>query len=317
MAKNGLISCPSPYAMESSEDCLFLNVYTKNVRSRFPVPVIAYIHPGGFYVGSGDYDHHGPEYLLEQDVILVTFNYRLSFFGFLSLEDDSRVTANAGLKDQVLALQWIKTNIHKFGGNSSSISLMGSSAGAFSVQLHLVSPMSLGLFHKAIIMSGGIPPQLRFPRHQTELAKRQAKLFNCSSNDLYECFKNIDTFTLEQSVYENFLFGRDNPIFLWLPIVESVNSQEEYFIADENPLGLIKEGNFQKVPILLGLTQHEIATSAADVLTSKTLLHSWLNDFNNVGPMCLLYNKSNEISKHLFNHYFPTGSANFTQLNEV
>lgn len=94
--------CPSPNH-SYNEDCLYLNVYTKSLEKSHPKPVVVFIHPGGFYVGSGSSSNYGPEYLLEEDLVLVTFNYRLAFFGFTSTGSTEAI-GNAGFKDQALAL---------------------------------------------------------------------------------------------------------------------------------------------------------------------------------------------------------------------
>lgn len=137
--------CPQPVksAAEISEDCLRLNVYTKNVSIAALKPVIVFIHSGGFYESSGRSDEFGPQYLIRRDIVLVTINYRLAALGFLST-GTKEAPGNNGLKDQVLALRWVKAHIQLFGGNPNSITLMGYSAGAMSVTLHMVSPMSKG-----------------------------------------------------------------------------------------------------------------------------------------------------------------------------
>lgn len=107
---------------------MYLNVYTNNLNTTNLRPVIVFIHPGGFYLGSGSSENFGPEYLLEEDVVLVTFNYRLAFFGFTSVGSKEAV-GNAGLKDQALVLKWVSDHIHHFGGDSRCVTLMGDSAG--------------------------------------------------------------------------------------------------------------------------------------------------------------------------------------------
>lgn len=146
--------CPQPVisASEISEDCLRLNVYTKNISSTANKPVIVFIHQGGFYENSGRSDELGPHYLIQRDIVLVTINYRLAALGFLST-GTKEAPGNNGFKDQVVALRWVKEHIQSFGGDSNSITLMGYSAGAMSVTLHMVSNMSKGLFvHKTIAL---------------------------------------------------------------------------------------------------------------------------------------------------------------------
>ncbi|XP_075975054.1 esterase FE4-like [Anticarsia gemmatalis] len=148
--------CPQVNALSGiytpgSEDCMFLNVYSSNLTASFPVIVI--IHVGAYKFGSGNDDIYGPDFLVTKDVVIVTFNYRLDSLGFLNM-GTCDVPGNAGMKDQVAVLKWVKKNIQSFGGNPNSVTIMGTSAGGASVGYHLVSPMSKGLFHRAIAMSG-------------------------------------------------------------------------------------------------------------------------------------------------------------------
>uniref|UniRef100_A0A1Y1KW00 Carboxylic ester hydrolase n=1 Tax=Photinus pyralis TaxID=7054 RepID=A0A1Y1KW00_PHOPY len=127
------------------EDCLFLNIYTPKTATFEPLllPVIVYIHGGGFTSDSANPELYGPDILLDKDLVLVTINYRLGALGFLSLEDDV-LPGNNGLKDQNLALKWVKSNINRFGGNPNKITIFGNSAGGASVYYHILSPASKG-----------------------------------------------------------------------------------------------------------------------------------------------------------------------------
>lgn len=104
---------------------------------------MVWIHGGGFEGGDSSYELYGPDHLLEKDIVIVTLNYRLGFLGFLST-GDSVVPGNNGLKDQVLALKWVKDNIKSFCGNPDQITIAGQSAGAASVAYHVQSPLSRG-----------------------------------------------------------------------------------------------------------------------------------------------------------------------------
>ena len=105
---------------------------------------------------------------------------------------DSHMPGNLGLKDQVTALRWVKNNIASFGGDPGCVTIAGSSAGSWSVSVHLVSPMSKGLFHRAIGQSGSATYQTPLPRHQKDLVIQQAKLLNCPTNSvksMVDCLK--------------------------------------------------------------------------------------------------------------------------------
>lgn len=188
--------CPQPTANETdvSEDCLRLNVYSRVLKPKELKPVLVYLHPGGFYILSSQSKNiAGPEYLMERDVVLVTLNYRLGTLGFLAT-GTPEAPGNNGLKDQVMALRWIRDNIEHFGGDPNSVTIMGYSAGGVSVSLHMISPMSRGLFHRAIVMSAAATAQWNLGTDQMFLAKRQAKLLGCSDDtaqEMIECFNRV------------------------------------------------------------------------------------------------------------------------------
>jgi len=118
---------------------------------------MVYIYGGGFRTGGAIRSKYGPDYLMGKDVVYVLFNYRLCSLGFLSLPScESNVPGNAGLQDQLLALQWVRQHIRNFNGDPQNITLFGESAGAASVHIMMCLPQAKGLFHKAIMMSGSM-----------------------------------------------------------------------------------------------------------------------------------------------------------------
>lgn len=264
-----------------------------------------FIHPGGFYVGTGDSNHAGPDYLLEKNVVLVTFNYRLAFFGFTSTGNKD-APGNAGLKDQVLVLKWIREHISYFGGDPNSVTLMGNSAGAVSVALHMVSPATRGLFHRAIISSGAILPQAKQPQDQIYLVEKLTNLLNCTLGDSYRCIKNGSVTDITESLRKIFEFGWDNPVYPWLPIIEPHIDGEEPFLT-ANPLNAFQRGHFQKVPILISTTKDELGASALYLFKHPELLQMWVNSFPTVGPICLQYERNTSYSRYvsdeLWQHY--------------
>lgn len=169
-----------------SEDCLNLNVFTKSLANSLPTseqqlsPVMVYIHAESYE--NGDSSLYGSEKLLDQNIVLVTFNYRLGILGFLSTDDHNSI-GNYGLYDQILALKWIRENILFFGGDPSRVTLFGQGAGASSIMYHLMSESSSNLFEKAILQSGSNLCNWAIERKPLEYAKRLADKVGCFRTD--------------------------------------------------------------------------------------------------------------------------------------
>ena len=142
-----------------SEDCLYLNVWTPSLETTSKLPVIVFIHGGGFGSGSGAIPIYDGENLAGGGVVVVTINYRLGVFGFLAhpeltAESPHHSSGNYGLLDQIAALRWVKKNIAAFGGDPDQVTIWGQSAGAFSVAALVASPEAKGLFTRAMADSG-------------------------------------------------------------------------------------------------------------------------------------------------------------------
>jgi para-nitrobenzyl esterase len=150
-----------------SEDCLYLNVWTPANRNDKNLPVLVYFYGGGFSAGDGSEPRYNGEAMAQQGIVVVTVNYRLNVFGFLSHPDLSAETAhkgsgNYGLMDQYASLLWVKENIAAFGGDPSKVTIAGESAGSASVSFQMASPLSKGLIAGAIGESGaGINPTMK------------------------------------------------------------------------------------------------------------------------------------------------------------
>ena len=149
------IAPPSPL----SEDCLYLNIWTKPNNKK--KPVVVWIYGGGFNSGSASCAVYDGKYYAQNDIVFVSINYRVNIFGFfshpsLTAESNGKGAANFGLLDQLQALKWVQKNIATFGGDPSNVAIMGQSAGSFSVHALVASPLAKGLFTKAIAHSGGL-----------------------------------------------------------------------------------------------------------------------------------------------------------------
>ena len=144
---------------ETSEDCLYLNVWSA-ADPNDPAPVMVWIHGGGLAVGHGARVNYDGTALARRGVVLVTINYRLGAFGYLvhpllSAESEHGASGNYGLLDQIAALEWVQRNIAAFSGDPDRVAIFGESAGAWSVNYLMATPLARGLFHAAIGQSGG------------------------------------------------------------------------------------------------------------------------------------------------------------------
>jgi para-nitrobenzyl esterase len=144
-----------------SEDCLFVNVYAPfKATPTSKLPVMVWIHGGGFIAGAGSEPRYSDSPLVDKGVVLVTLNYRLGVFGFLATDDLAKENAghagNYGLMDMVAALRWVKANIGAFGGDANNVTIFGESAGSFAVSALTAAPSAQGLFHKVIGESGAL-----------------------------------------------------------------------------------------------------------------------------------------------------------------
>ena len=145
----------------SSEDCLFLNVWTPEWPARSRKPVMFWIHGGGNYGGTASTPNFDGESLARHGVVLVTANYRLTVFGFfahpaLTQESPHHASGNYGLMDQIAALKWVRDNIGRFGGDPGNVTIFGQSAGAVDVNVLTTSPLAKGLFQRGIAESGTV-----------------------------------------------------------------------------------------------------------------------------------------------------------------
>ncbi len=249
-------NCPQTDAANTAkgqEDCLYLNVFTPTTITSL-LPILVFIHGGGFTFGSGDTDLLGPETFVEENVLVVTINYRLGVLGFLNT-GDRHSPGNFGLKDQILALRWIQENILAFGGNPELVSIMGSSAGSASVHALVLSPAAKGLFHRAISQSGSMFSDWTFnynPKKTVENIARALYLHYEGNEDLIRQLRNV---SMERLVAAGNVFDKTLPHMIERgSIVPSLDptDTEEVRIFPDIPLKLLHSGNFSRVPYLLG-----------------------------------------------------------------
>ncbi|KAF5307862.1 hypothetical protein FQR65_LT06594 [Abscondita terminalis] len=277
--------------IEGDENCLFLNVYTPQIsKSNKPnYAVMVFLHGGGWLCGGGNSKWYGPDMLLDKDVVLVVPNYRLGALGFLSTGDEI-LPGNNGMKDQSLALKWIKKNIIQFGGDPNKITIFGESAGGASAHFHMLSPLSKGLFHAAISQSGTAhaPWGLAKPEENVKQAHKLAKSFNCpttSSQRMLDCLKKIDTFDLIAKD-KIFMEWDTDPMIPFKPVIEP--DLDGAFLI-EHPSETIKSGRAAQVPWMTGITTEDGVLRAAAIFGNQHLMHELDEDFNKILPVSLFY----------------------------
>jgi para-nitrobenzyl esterase len=224
---------------ETSEDCLYLNVYTAAKATGDRRPVMVWIHGGALTGGAGSiYDG---EALAKKGVIVVTVNYRLGVFGFLAhpsltKESDRNASGNYGLLDQIAALEWVRDNIAAFGGDPKRVTIFGESAGSWSVNYLMATPLARGLFHRVIGESGGEfdPARTLADAERTGLAFAAsagavsiAELRAKSADDLqkvrgFQTSANVDGWLLPEDVYTIFAKGKQSDV----PVLIGSNNDE-------------------------------------------------------------------------------------------
>ncbi|KAI7815370.1 carboxylesterase [Rhyzopertha dominica] len=263
-----------------SEDCLYLNVYTPNLpkssRRHSLLPVMVWIYGGAFVVGESDSATYGPDYLLENGMVVVTFNYRLGMFGFLST-GDMNSPGNYGLKDQVAALRWVQTNIRQFGGNPGLVTIFGQSAGAASVQYHMLSPMSVGLFHRAIAESGSVLCPWALQRDPAAVAFQtaiSAGIFTANTRDLVNRLREIDYSQLRYTQLGTTVFNFINTLN-GLPFSPCLEPEHEGAFITKKSYQLLQQGRFIRVPYMTGINSQESVMFLQVVDLARPFLAQW------------------------------------------
>ncbi|XP_054014891.1 carboxylic ester hydrolase-like [Hylaeus anthracinus] len=240
-----------------SEDCLYLNVFTPQVKRDARLPVMVYIHGDTYSLGNASKTTTGAGFLLDKQIVLVTFNYRLGIFGFLST-GDLEAPGNYGLKDQVMALKWVKQNIREFGGNPEDVTIFGESSGGECAHLHTFSQGSSKLFKRAIAQSGVAlcPRSFTVDPSYYEMPKKVAAKFNCQTTNsllMINCLRTIDAEKLvdTNSVWDELSILTQN---LWRPTKEPVGL--DAFLTD-SPWNLIRKNKINDCPLVIGNVKDE------------------------------------------------------------
>ncbi|XP_059483901.1 cholinesterase 1-like [Neocloeon triangulifer] len=242
---------------DDSEDCLFLQVYTPTLETTANLPVIVFIHGGGFTTGSSRL--YGGDKFMDHDVVLVVPHYRLGPLGFLSLQTDE-IPGNAGLLDQVEALKWVQRYIRFFGGNPSQVTVMGESAGAVSTTFLNLSPLSSNLFNQFISQSGSALAYWATDLDPVRSAFQIGAFAGCNDTEINaftECLKTVDAQTLSLAYLAHAAIelkeGRSGLGGI-TPVVQKAGAVR---FIEKFPAEIYKSGEYNAKPAIIGANKHE------------------------------------------------------------
>lgn len=254
---------------------------------------------------------YGADYLVEKDVVVVTINYRCGALGFLSL-NTPEVPGNAGLKDIVQAVRWVKENIHNFGGNSGNLTVLGESCGGVATSILTASPLTKNLISKAIIQSGTGLNSWAFQKQPIENAKSLAKLLGCESEDVDDILEFLMATPVKEIVEANekmqpsqLFFSKGSTIFA--PVVEKEFPGVEPVLT-EAFIDLLTSGRVAEIPIMIGSTTLEFTFER----TSDDL-QSFIPDDLNIERNS---EESVEIADKIKHLYFKGNHTGVESLNE-
>jgi len=282
---------------EGKEDGLVVNVTSPDLTPSKKLPVMVWIHGGGFTSGSGSRQMYGMHHFMDHDVVMVSFNYRLSILGSLYLDRD-KVPGNQMMRDQILALQWVQENVVQFGGDPERVTIFGESAGGMSVMNLVLSPAAKGLFSAAITMSGSpFSPFVGADKHAKYYADKVVEKFGGDPSSSVE-----EKLTLLQSIDAG-EFGRETNMFEefvrapmpFKPIVDK-DLVDDPVLPDE-PLTLLKSGNYNKVPLICGANQNEGLLIKGFYERIPEKYTEAFENWGEIGPLAFFHREKDEYSE--------------------
>ncbi len=247
-------------ALSGSEDCLTLNIWAPTRPSRAEgVPVLVWLHTGNFQAANAHQPAtDGGRFADARNAIVVAPNYRLGPFGFLAhasltMEDPNyRASGNYGLADQRAALLWVRENIARFGGDPTNVTLAGQSAGGVSTSLHLISPASRGLFHRAIMKRGQASVRWRSAAEGEAQGEAFAAALGCTnSTTAAACMRFASRDQVLRALPRGTQqFVEEPGLVLWGPVVDGLE-------VPDQPRELYRRGLFSRMPIIIGAVGDE------------------------------------------------------------
>lgn len=244
-----------------SEDCLYLNVWTPARSTEEKLPVMVWIHGGAFVLGAGSQPLYDGRKLASKGVVVVTFNYRLGPLGFmahplLSEESPHGVSGNYGLLDMIQALKWVQRNIAAFGGDPGNVTVFGQSAGGASVCCLMASPLAEGLFHRAIVESGGFFP-VGFLTTKGGETLQEAENYGKTISSELGCEGKPDELAALREKDAREVVDAFQKVEATLPGALSIGPIVDGYVLPDHPYRIFAAGKQNKVPLLIGTVADE------------------------------------------------------------
>ncbi|XP_060829523.1 juvenile hormone esterase-like isoform X3 [Bombus pascuorum] len=323
------------------EDCLYLNVYVPLIsegngdgyEEKSALPVMVYVHGGMYAINGGNGRQVPPEYMMDQDVIVVSIQYRLNILGFFATATKNN-PGNNGLKDIVMALRWVQENIRCFNGNPNIVTLWGHSAGASAVYLLAITNKTEGLFNRYIVQSGvATSPTAWLPAHwirtysllsaklveclprseeeytttaQPNVTREQeehdeAELSEEQEEEMMRCLRKLDVRSFRDTM-DYHIVRWNSHCCIFAPTIEE---ESDDAIVTVDPLTAIKQRLFRDIPLIIGVTKDEGLMKSIAILTNPTAEDTILNNFKTYLLYLLEYRAmSNDTLDALTNFYF-------------
>ena len=323
------------------EDCLYLNVYVPLISEEngdgyeetSALPVMVYVHGGMYATNGGNNRQVPPEYMMDQDVIVVSIQYRLNILGFFATATKHN-PGNNGLKDIVMALRWVQENIRCFNGDPNVVTLWGHSAGASAVHLLAITNKTEGLFNRYIVQSGvATSPTALLPAHWIRMYSLvSAALVGClpqseekytttarpnvtreqeqndegelseeQEEEMMRCLRKLDVRSFRNTM-DYHIVRWSGHCCIFAPTIEE---ESDDAIVTVYPLTAIKQRLFRDIPAIIGVTKDEGLMKSIAILTNPTAEDEILNDFETYLLYLLEYRAvSNDTLDALKNFYF-------------
>ncbi|XP_015117064.1 esterase E4 [Diachasma alloeum] len=314
------------------EDCLYLNIFVPAIPYESKLSVLVFIDGEAFVTGSNNSTELAPDYLMDQDIIVVTVNYRLGILGFLSTGNEA-APGNYGVKDVFQALQWIQANIEDFGGNKNSVTLSGASAGAALAHHLALSNRTEGLFHRLITHSGSaLAPWAMHPARFARIRYLAvAVAMNCTTRDkimdiayiptTHALFDDIQQIVDDAKILECLRYSNSHELTEKLDLFNewfgspygtfgpTLEPESDDALITRNPRSIIENKEFRDIPWITGVVTDEGLAMALELQSNESLVEAIVENLEEAIPIILeveeVVANTSLFIKELMEFYFP------------